>query len=53
MTEAQKKQLVVKSLYYQLMVGNMYKLGTYGILGFCVLEHEIPMILTKVHRGII
>jgi hypothetical protein len=31
-TTAQKKQLIVKVVYYKLIVGNMYKLGTDGIL---------------------
>jgi hypothetical protein len=32
MTVAQKKQLVVKSTDYQLIAGNLYKLGADGIL---------------------
>jgi hypothetical protein len=32
MTVAQKKQLVVKSMDYQLIAGNLYKLGADGIL---------------------
>jgi hypothetical protein len=31
-TVAQKKQLVVKATNYQLIAGNLYKLGTDGIL---------------------
>jgi hypothetical protein len=46
MTVVQKKQLVVKSVEYQLIAGNLYKLGAYVILRECVLEYEIPMILT-------
>jgi hypothetical protein len=52
MTVAQKKQLVVKAVDYQLIAGNIYKLGIDGILRRCVLEHEIPMILVEVHDGI-
>jgi hypothetical protein len=52
MTIAQKKQLVVKSMDYQLIAGKLYKLGKDGILIRCVLEHEIPMILLEVHEGI-
>jgi hypothetical protein len=43
---AHKKTLVVKSIDYQLIVGKLYKLGVYGILRRCVLEHESPMILS-------
>jgi hypothetical protein len=32
MTVAQKKQLVVKVIDYQLITGNLYKLGADGIL---------------------
>jgi hypothetical protein len=32
MIVAQKKQLVVKVVDYQLIAGNLYKLGAYGIL---------------------
>jgi hypothetical protein len=53
MTVEQKKQLVVKEENYHLIVGNLYKLGVDGILRRCVLEHERPMILTKVHEGIV
>jgi hypothetical protein len=52
-TIAQKKQLVVKETYYQLIVGNLYKLGIDGILRRCVLEHERPMILSEAHEGIV
>jgi hypothetical protein len=31
-TVVQKKQLVVKATNYQLIAGNLYKLGAYGIL---------------------
>jgi hypothetical protein len=52
MTVAQKKQLVVKETNYQLIAGNLYKLGADGILRRCVLEHERPMILEEAHDGI-
>jgi hypothetical protein len=48
----QKKQLVVKATYYQLIAWNLYKLGVDGILRHCVLEHERPMILEEAHDGI-
>jgi hypothetical protein len=43
---------VVKATDYQLIAGNLYKLGADGILRRCVLEHERPMILSEVHEGI-
>ena len=52
MTVAQKKQLVVKVVDYQLIAGNLYKLGADGILRQCLFEHERLMILSKVHEGI-
>jgi hypothetical protein len=52
MTVAQKKQLVVKESNYQLIAGNLYKLGAHGILRRCVLEHERTMILLEAHEGI-
>jgi hypothetical protein len=53
MTVAQKKQLVVKATDYQLIAGNLYKIGANGILRRCVLEHERPVILKEVHDGIV
>jgi hypothetical protein len=53
MTVAQKKQLVVKATDYQLIAGNLYKLGADGILRRCVLEHERSMILEEAHDGIV
>jgi hypothetical protein len=52
MTVAQNKQLVVKAADYQLIAGNLYKLGVDGILRGCVLENERPMMLSEVHEGI-
>jgi hypothetical protein len=48
----QKKKLVVKAVEYQLIAGNLYKLGTNGILQCRVLEHEISMILSEAHEGV-
>jgi hypothetical protein len=53
MTVAQKKQLVVKATNYQLIAGNLYKLGEDGILRHCVLEHERSVILEEAHDGIV
>jgi hypothetical protein len=39
-TQAQHHQLVTRSVDYQLIVGQLYKLGVDGILCRCVLEHE-------------
>jgi hypothetical protein len=41
----QKKNLVVRVADYQLIAGNLYKMGADNILRRCVLGHEIPMIL--------
>jgi hypothetical protein len=53
MTVAQKKELVVKETYYQLIATNLYKLGTYGILRRCVIEDERIIILEEAHYGIV
>jgi hypothetical protein len=45
--------LVVKETYYQLIAGNLYKLGVDGILRHWVLEHESLMILEGAHDGIV
>jgi hypothetical protein len=42
----------VKAACYQIITINLYKLGTYGILGRCVLEHEIHIILLEAHEGV-
>jgi hypothetical protein len=52
MTVAQKKELVVKATNYKLIARNLYKMGADGILRYCVLEHERPMILEEAHDGI-
>jgi transposase InsO family protein len=48
----QKKNLVVRVAYYQLIVGHLYKMGADSILRRCVLEHERPRILAEAHEGI-
>jgi hypothetical protein len=53
MTMAHKKQLVVKELNYQLIARNLNKLGAYGILRRCVLEHERTTILEEAHTDIV
>jgi hypothetical protein len=50
---AQKKNLVVRVAYYQLIVGHLYKMGAYRILRRCVLEHERTRIFAEAHEGIV
>jgi hypothetical protein len=50
---AQKKNLVVRVADYQLIVGHLYKMGTYNILRRCVLEHQRLRILEEAHEGIV
>jgi hypothetical protein len=50
---AQKKNPVVRAADYQLIAGNLYKMGADSILRRCVLEHENPRILTEAHEGIV
>jgi len=45
--------MVVRAADYQLIAGNLYKMGTDNILRRCVLEHERPRILIESHEGII
>jgi hypothetical protein len=49
----QKKNMVVRVAYYQLIVGNLYKMGTYSIMRRCVLEHERPRIFVEDDEGIV
>ena len=52
-TIVQKEQLVVKAVDYQLIAGNLYNLGAYGILRRCsVLEKERTMMLVEAREGI-
>jgi hypothetical protein len=52
-TTAQKKNLVVRVVDYQFIVGHLYNMGADNILRRCVLEHEIPRILAEAHEGIV
>jgi hypothetical protein len=36
----------------QMIASHLYKLGAYGILRRCVMEHERSMVLAKSHEGI-
>ena len=49
---SQKKQLVVKASYFQLIVGQLYKLGPDDILQRCVILHEQGDILEEAHAGV-
>ena len=51
-TVVRKEQLVVKEVNYQLIVENLHKLGSYGILRRCVLEKERTMILVEAREGV-
>jgi hypothetical protein len=48
----QKKNLVVRVVDYQLIVGHLYNMGEDRILRRYVLEHERPNILVESHEGI-
>ena len=52
MTISQKKQLVVKASDFQLIAGQLYKLGPDEILRRCILPHEQGPILEEAHAGI-
>jgi hypothetical protein len=49
----QKKQLVVRTAYFQLIAGKLYKMGPNEILRRCVMEVERLLILVEAHKGII
>jgi hypothetical protein len=51
-TIPQKKQLVVHIADLSLIVGHLYNMGPDEILRRCVMEVEIPLILTEAHEGI-
>ena len=51
-TTQQKKQLVVRTVDFTLIVGQLYKLGPDKILCRYVLEHERRRILEEEHAGV-
>ena len=53
MSISQKKQLVIKAFDFQLIVGNLYKLGLDEILRWCVLRYDQGPILEEVHAEIV
>ena len=48
----QKKQLVVRAVEFQLIVGQLYKMGPDEIPRRCVMEHERLMILNEAHASV-
>ena len=51
-TTNQKKQLVVRVAYFQLITGQLYKMGPNEILHRSVLPHDQERILAEVHDEI-
>jgi hypothetical protein len=51
-TIIQKKQLVVRSAYFSLIVGQIYNMGPDEILRRCVMEAERQLILEEAHEDI-
>ena len=47
----QKKELVVHTIYFSVIVGNLYKMGTDEILRRYVPEFERSSILVDAHGG--
>ena len=48
----QKRHMAIRAAYYQLIAGQLYKIGTGNILRRCVLDHERPDILWECHSGV-
>jgi len=48
----QCRQLVTRSVDYQLIAGKLYKLGADDILRHCSLKHKQESLLYEVHEGI-
>jgi hypothetical protein len=51
-TIIQKKQLVVCAADFQLIAGQLYKMGPNEILRICVMDSKRPLILAEAHEGI-
>jgi hypothetical protein len=49
----QKKHLVVSAADYQLITGQLYKLGLENILRRYIINHERPKILWECHSGFV
>jgi hypothetical protein len=52
-TVIQKKQLVLCASNFQLIAGQLYKMGPDEILRRCVMEAERPLVLEEAHEGIV
>ena len=52
MVDSDKKQLVVRSVEFQLIIGKLYKMGPDKILHRYVLLHEKERVLAEAHDGI-
>lgn len=48
-----KKQMVVKAVDYQVIAGQLYKLGPIEILRRCVVDHEKTVVLEEAHGGVV
>lgn len=53
LTITQTKSLVTRSVEYQLIVGQLYKLGVDGILCRCMLERKRYKLLREAHEGVV
>jgi hypothetical protein len=51
-SSTKNKNLVVRTIDYQLIANHIYNLDADNILRRCVLEHERPMLLSKSQEGI-
>jgi hypothetical protein len=49
----QKKNLMVRAAYYQLIAEHLYKIGVENILRRCDMKNEHPIILVEAHEGIV
>jgi hypothetical protein len=52
-TLSQHHQLVTYNAYYQLIFGQLYNMGEYGIVCRCSLDHEQDPILYEAHEVIV
>jgi len=48
----QKKHLVVRSIWYQVIAGQLYKMVVDQVLCHCILDHEGVGVLWKYHSGV-
>lgn len=51
-TPLQKRHLVVHAAEYQLIAGQLYKLGLDEVLRKCILDHEHEAIMWECHSGV-